>query len=162
MENKQTVTVLQEIRYLLPLIAGLVTIIYFLASLSFKIDAIQSQQVESKTQMIQTNATVEMMRVAQTTQGSDIAVIKQILQHNSLTYKPAPQKLVSLALTPSLSNTSATLKPTPTNTPASTTNNTTIIMPPQQSQPTHTLPTPTPQPTPKPVICITSLLNVCI
>ena len=154
----------QEIRYLVPLIGGLATIIFFLASISFRIDAVQTQQIEAKAQLVATSDTINTMRTTQNIQGQDIAVIKQILQHNNLTKANTPNKSnqLALAITPSKTNTSATFVE-PTKAPVVTNNTTYIVQPTTTPErvfiaPTN-VPQPTPKPTPQPIVCV---LTLCI
>lgn len=154
----------QEIRYLVPVIGGLITIIFFLVNMAAQLNEVQSQQNT-------TSSTINLMQKAQNDQGKDIAVIKEILQHNNLTDSLTPTAS-DIALGPLVdqSNTSATLKPTPipTNTPQVINNSATyIVAPTTQPNPTTvptttirtitTTPLPTPKPTPVPIICVGTL-----
>lgn len=162
MDNKSVTW--QEVRYLIPLIGGLITIIFFLVNLSAKVDSIQLQQIDSKAQLTQTTSTIDLIKTQQNLQGQDIAVMKQILQHNNLTIATElPDATLAYAYdpSPSVSNTSASLAPTPIP-QQTTTNNTTLILAPTSSPTTppgtgETLPAPTPAPTPQHLLCVGSL-----
>ncbi len=98
------------------------------------------------------------MRIVQNIQGQDIAVIKQILQHNNLT-KASSSASESLAMdtTPTKTNTSASLATrylptaqTPTTAPVVTNNTYVIAQPTNTPQKQNIAPTSAPAPTPKP------------
>lgn len=166
MDNARSVT-WQEIRYLVPLIAGLATIIFFLASISFRLDSVQQQQIDAKAQLIQAASTIDLMRTTQGLQGQDIAVIKQILQHNNLSSSNQQPDASIAAIPLSLEtpeNTSAQLANAPQSQQSSTTNTTTtttqiIEVTPTPSQQIKPTTFPTPAPTPIVSICV---VNICI
>lgn len=95
---------------------------------------------------------IGIIETAQNDQGKDIAVMKEILQHNNLSDAGLPPAN-NLALAPFTdpSNTSATLEPTPvpTSIPPTINNSTTFIVAPTQQ--------PTPSPTTPPLLCVSLL-----
>lgn len=163
MNNRAPIT-WQELAYLIPLVGGIVTIAFFLATISTKLDSVQGQVTDTKSQIMQLNDTVDAIKTVQGTQGQDIAVIKQILQHNNLTKATSP--LLPTALTfapPPTSGQSATITQPPIEHITTTTN--TIIMQPTVVPAASMAPTTTPQPgnpTPMPILCVTTLIHLCI
>lgn len=163
MDNKSVTW--QEVRYLIPLIGGIATIIFFLVNLSAKVESIQLQQIDAKTQLGQTTNTIDTIKTQQNIQGQDIAVIKQILQHNNLTIATTtPEGTLAYAYDPSstTTDTSAQLAPTPVPRQTTTNTSTTLILAPTStpSQPPGTDNNPidpTPAPTPRPILCIGTL-----
>lgn len=162
MNNRAPIT-WQELAYLIPLIGGIVTIAFFLATISAKLDGVQGQVTDTKSQIMQLGDTIDAIKTVQGTQGQDIAVIKQILQHNNLT--KATESVLPTALTfapPPTSGQSATITNPPTD--HITTTTTTIILQPT-AMPAAPPPTATPQPvnpTPTPILCVETLLHLCI
>lgn len=162
----------KEIRYLLPLLLALITFVYFLANISSNITTIQASQIDEKVQVSQLSNTIDLMKTVQAQQGQDIAVIKEILQHNNLTIaKIIPNQTLATSYTPTAGS-SAALQTTP----APVQNTTIIIVQPTQ-QPTpqpsqfpamhnqQNIPTPTPNiPVSKltPTPCIVTFLQLCI
>lgn len=86
-----------ELKYFLPVLGGLVTIIFYAATLNAKIDAVSTQGIDTKVQIQHINDTTDNLKTSLALQGQDIAIIKNILQHNGLTRIPSREiKTVSV------------------------------------------------------------------
>lgn len=151
----------RDIRLSIPMLGAVATLIFFLATISLKVDDLQNSQSQDRQQLQHLSDNADLLRTTVTGEGTDIAVIKQILQHNNLSDSGTTSSdLAALPIdTVTPQATSATMNPTPAPTPVPAVNNPSenrVII---ESAPTPVPPTPSPTsaPTPVKILCVATI-----